>query len=326
MAGVSTCSPVGADVLGHDAQKAVRALVVRIARRVGFDGAREQALSHMEHLVEDFMETLLQSCARLSEVANRSHPTLYDMIHTFELLGLSIPELRAYSKETRDGALLRAQIPTTSVHSEQAPWEHPTDAFLPSDDEQDTDVSTWKTLMHDIVPDHLPPQPPRHCWMFTPVYATEVLSEMPALQLVNRKLENARLVESSLRQLIKNTDTAAPVKPWIPLEPAPPLADVVEDEGDMSVISVDAPPQGEPMTTDVPTGAPDASQSEAGASATLEELGRRRGVLPRAVNYKVSWYASHASTDNKLPTANLYTARLRGNMDETVRRAWRYIV
>ncbi|WFD19087.1 hypothetical protein MCAP1_001307 [Malassezia caprae] len=326
MAGVSTYSPVGTVVLRKDACQGMRALIVRIADQVGFDSARELALLRMEDLVEDFIATLLQSCGRFAEVSNRVHPTLYDMIHTFELLGLSLPELHAYANQVRGQASTRVQIPTARPPSGQRDWEHPTALFLQSDDEPDQ-LSTWKTLMHDIVPDHLPPEPPRHCWMFTPVYATEVLSDMPALQLVNRKLDNARLVESSLRKLIKNTDTAAPVKPWIPLEPAPPLLDLAEDEGDMSVLSVDALPPAEPMVTDVPsTEAPEAGSSAATPAATDDDAQRRRGVLPRAVNYKVSWYASHASTDNKLPTANLYTARLRGNMDESAWRARRYVV
>lgn len=327
MAGVSTYSPVGTDVLRQDARQALRVLVVRMAGQVGFGGAREQALTRMEALVEDFIATLLQSCGRFAEVANRVHPTLYDMIHTFELLGLSLPELHAYAKQTRDASSSRVQIPTSTSPSGQRRWEHPTANFLSSDDNADQ-VSTWKTLMHDIVPDHLPPEPPRHCWMFTPVYATEVLSDMPALQLVNRKLDNARLVESSLRKLIKNTDTAAPVKPWIPLEPASALPDLAEDEGDMSVVSIDGLPQAEPMATDMrPPEAPDAAPTEAPLPAAKDDdVHRRRGVLPRAVNYKLSWYSSHASTDNKLPTANLYTARLRGNMDESTRRARRYVV
>jgi len=326
MAGVSTYSPVGADVLHRDARQALRALIVRIAGQAGFSGAREQALIRIEDLVEDFVTTLLQSCGRFAEVSNRVTPTLYDMIHTFELLGLSLPELHAYAKHARDSASSRVQIPTTTSPNDQHSWEHPTALFLPSDDESEQ-ASTWKTLMHDIVPDHLPPEPPRHCWMFTPVYATEVLSEMPALQLVNRKLDNARLVESSLRKLIKNTDTAAPVKPWIPLEPAASLPDVAEDEGDMSVLSVDALPTTESMAIDTPPSEKPEDRSGTEQPATTnDDVPRRRGVLPRAVNYKVSWYASHASTDNKLPTANLYTARLRGNMDESARRARRYIV
>jgi len=326
MAGVSTYSPVGTDVLRKDARQALRALIVQVTGQVGFHSARELALVRMEDLVEDFIATLLQSCGRFAEVANRTQPTLYDMVHTFELLGLSLPELHAYAKQARNPASTRAQIPTARPPSGQRDWEHPTALFLPSYDEPEQ-VSTWKTLMHDIVPDHLPPEPPRHCWMFTPVYATEVLSDMPALQLVNRKLDNARLVESSLRKLIKNTDTAAPVKPWIPLEPAASLPDLAEDEGDMSILSVDALPPAEPMATDAPpTEAPEAGLSAAPPAATDDGVKRRRGVLPRAVNYKVSWYASHASTDNKLPTANLYTARLRGNMDESTRRARRYVV
>lgn len=157
--------------------------------------------------------------------------------------------------------------------------------------------------------------------MFTPVYATEMLSDMPALQLVNRKLDNARLVESSLRKLIKHTDAAAPPKLWTPPDPtrsddtiARPKVQPAQAVGDDSIMSVD-----EPDTTvhDMPL------------TTTLDNVGRSdpsRRVLPRAVNYKAAWYTATSSTDSKLPTANLYTARLRGNMDESARRTRRYIV
>ena len=81
MAGVSTYSPVGADVLHRDARQALRALIVRIAGQAGFSGAREQALIRIEDLVEDFVTTLLQSCGRFAEVSNRVTPTPVSYTH-----------------------------------------------------------------------------------------------------------------------------------------------------------------------------------------------------------------------------------------------------
>lgn len=296
--------------------------------------------------------TMLQSCVRFAELSNRHDPTLHDMCHTFQLLGLTTPDLSKFAKRATGAADKRVSIspvlPSQSVQS----WEAPTSSFLPSDDEdsaKEEPSSTWATLMHDIVPNHLPPPPPRHCWMSTPVYATEVLSDMPVLQLVNRKLDNARLVESSLRQLIRNTDKAAPPVMWVPAPPAvsgEPSADALEApvdaapegasapsdklvDADVSVMSVDEAADSGVETLSAPRTTDENAVAESAAldpAAVGPPTTVRRGVLPRAINYKASWYAAVASTDSKLPTANLYTARLRGTMDDTTRRPRRYVV
>ena len=260
------------------------------------------------------------------------------MIDTFDGLGLSLTELGAFSDTIRrqENGAKRYPIQVGRPKRGHENWENPSASFLPSDDQNETDntkesSSTWATLMHDIVPDHLPPEPPRHCWMFTPVYATEVLSDMPALQLVNRKLDNARLVESSLRKLIKHTDSAAPLKPWVSQQVPKLTEDVVlssqkacaTNDADQSSMSID-----EPVT--VPE--PESSSREPPTTESVPLWGNKerhdsvRHALPRAVNYKPAWYSSITSTDSKLPTSNLYTARLRGNMDESTRRPRRYVV
>lgn len=282
--------------------------------------------------------TLLHSCTQYSSLSNRNQPTVHDMIDTFEGLGLSLTELGAFSETVRrheEGAK-RYHIQVGRPKRGHENWENPSASFLPSDDQNETDnnnasSSTWATLMHDIVPDHLPPEPPRHCWMFTPVYATEVLSDMPALQLVNRKLDNARLVESSLRKLIKHTDSATPLKPWVSQQ-APKLTEdgvlssqkaCAMNDADQSSMSVD-----EPMTVSEL----ESSSREPLTTESMRHWGNKerhdsaRHALPRAVNYKAAWYASFTSTDSKLPTSNLYTARLRGNMDESSRRPRRFVV
>ncbi|PWZ00358.1 hypothetical protein BCV70DRAFT_199646 [Testicularia cyperi] len=80
--------------------------------------------------------------------------------------------------------------------------------------------AAWHRMADHIVPRHLPGMPPRHTWIHTPAYPTNAYSADPSctdgktakshpLVLVNRKLANARLVESSLRRLIQSTDSAA---------------------------------------------------------------------------------------------------------------------
>ncbi|KAL4402686.1 transcription factor TFIID complex protein [Malassezia pachydermatis] len=313
MAGVSSYAPpagVISDLAQTDARDVMGRMIAYRTQKAGFAGARRQAMERMEELVDTFMETLLQSCAQFSELANRHDPTLHDVLHTFELLGVNLAELAEFSQQTQKEET-RAEIAVATPREGTEAWEDPSRHFLPCrEKEEQEEASTWSTLMHDIVPNHLPAEPPRHCWMSTPVYATEVLSEMPVLQLVNRKLENARLVETSLRQLIKNTDAAAPAKVWIPSEPGTTSKDAIL-------------PTSEAMDEDE-TRASAPAQPFDGWNAPSTEPGvaheNKRGVLPRAVNYKASWYASLSSNDSKLPMANLYTARLRGNVDDPPRR------
>lgn len=76
----------------------------------------------------------------------------------------------------------------------------------------------WHRAADHVVPRHLPGMPPRHTWVHTAAYPTNAysasdtgagLAKNHPLVLVNRKLANARLVESSLRRLIQSTDSAA---------------------------------------------------------------------------------------------------------------------
>ncbi|PWN47007.1 hypothetical protein IE53DRAFT_390867 [Violaceomyces palustris] len=82
------------------------------------------------------------------------------------------------------------------------------------------DDAVWRRVAEGIIPSHLPGKPPRHTWLQTPSFPTNAYavddaalrgksSTTAPIALVNRKLANARLVESSLRKLIQATDGAA---------------------------------------------------------------------------------------------------------------------
>jgi len=264
--------------------------------------------------------TLLQSCGQFSELSNRHAPTIHDALHTFELLGMPLGEFVGYTQQIQASGARRRVINVPKKQMNHSTWENPMRGFLTLSDydgeENGEKLSTWSTLMHDIVPNHLPSYPPRHTWMFTPVYATEVLSDLPMLQLVNRKLDNARLVETSLRKLIKQTDKAVPMELWNPTE----LTSTVNElaSGDRPDVSMDAP-----ETRNEEAEPPEVKPVE--NRPTQKSMPKT--PLPRAVNYKTAWYTTLGSADSKLPTSNLYTARLRG-MDDTVmsKRQRRYVV
>lgn len=244
---------------------------------------------------------------------------MHDLLHTFEYLGMPLASLGTYARDVRahPGQRMRIRAPSTRHGMES--WVSPTAEFLPSDDEDEAGpakkTAVWRELMTDIVPDHLPPQPPRHCWMFTPVYATQVLSELPMLQLVNRKLENARLVETSLRRLIRETDKAALSE----LNAKQPVA-----ANTAETVVAPSTVQAEPEAHDSPK---DAAIELLPAQDTAPAIQEAKPRL-HTVNYKSSWYATLASTDSRLPTANLYTARLRGTVEDggIAKRPRRYVI
>lgn len=297
------------------------------------------------------------------------------MLNTYDYLGMDTSSLVTHARDATQHRANRRRIERPKPRHGSEPWANPMVDFLPSDDEEghtNEEPSIWKTLMNDIVPEHLPQQPPRHCWMFTPVYATQMLSELPMLQLVNRKLDNARLVETSLRRLIRETDKAAlpelepkvreeivemavdtpDIHPEVPrqsesVQPHTPIQaencsfpahDAAASEPS-SYEPVSGETESETAVPMQPTHATDPSSEAAPeasrtathtseATANPAKLLDTKKPLLRAVNYKSSWYAALASNDSRLPSANLYTARLRGTADDggMAKRPRRFLV
>ncbi|WFD43202.1 hypothetical protein MPSI1_001857 [Malassezia psittaci] len=362
MVGVATYQPAvdaPAEMEMCDAEYAIHELIARISRSHGFKGARTGAVRRLTELVDDS-----RSAMQLAMQSNRQSPTVHDMITTLEYLDIEPESLRVYAQNSRELQSVRKPIRLPKARKSTASWADPTGSFLPSDDElQDrsnkAEKPIWNLLMDEVVPNHLPSQPPRHCWMATPVYATQTLSEMPMVQLVNRKLDNARLVETSLRRLIRETDKAA--LPSLNQEKAM----VVEHEESGASQSSNAVPRevqeiksgsetnipadqpSEHPSVDQPTLVSDQSEGLANAKDDIHdplkqlESNTSRKLIEdpalllisqkpslRTVDYKLSWYSSLASNDSRLPSANLYTARLRGAADDgqLPKRPRRYIV
>lgn len=360
VAGHSTYLPEGEHSISHlEVEHALRNMIAVRAHAAGFNGAQGCAVKRVVSFVHELLATLTMSSTLFAESANRQLPTVHDVIGSLAYVGMSMHELSEFSAQRR-ASDSRAAVTVVRPPKQTPEWADPTASFLPSDSDSDLErpprrrrrgkaAADWNALMQDIVPDHLPPQPPRHCWKFTPVYATQMLSELPALQLVNRKLDNARLVESSLRKLIRNTDNAA-------LQPEDKEAralehGMIEEVGlDGSTTRVSMPmhpaadesapaqdakpgdaPSAPPENTDAPaaSGAAPAGESAQPANAGADDaqsdqsdvqedaprpvrMGERH-VLPRIVNYKMSWYASTTTQNSGLPNTNLYTAKLRGS-------------
>ncbi|WFC99111.1 hypothetical protein MYAM1_001849 [Malassezia yamatoensis] len=363
MKGVATYQPAAdapAEMEMRDAEFAIHELIAQISRSQGFKGARTGAVRRFTELIDDS-----RSAMQLAMQSNRQSPTVHDMLTTLEYLDLEPESLRIYAQNSRELQSVRKPIRLPKACKATAPWADPTGSFLPSDDEQQdksdkAEKPVWDLLMNEVVPNHLPSQPPRHCWMATPVYTTQTLSEMPMVQLVNRKLDNARLVESSLRRLIRETDKAA--LPSLNQEEAMVLeheelgasesnnaaSEEVQETKSASDTNIPADQPSKDPSVDQPTPVPDQSEGLADARdpptyelpKQLESNTSRKLIDDPAlllisqkpslhtVDYKLSWYSSLASNDSRLPSANLYTARLRGAADDgqLPKRPRRYIV
>ena len=256
--------------------------------------------------------TMMLSCEQFAAQANRQQANAMDLLETLAYQGVPLHELAQYSASRRaaDAQDIQA-LRLRSDRPVRRTWAHQAADLLPSDDESDTKETgapaklkslraprshaAWDALMGDIIPNHLPQQPPKHCWMFTPVFTNQMLAELPATQLVNRKLDNTRLVESALRKLIRDTDTAA----------------LPESERNAARTETPAPA--------------DASAMDVVKADEDTEAPNEQALRPRPVNYKASWYAASTSRTSGLPSTNLYAAKLRGDAMRA-KRPRRYIV
>ena len=113
--------------------------------------------------------TLTRSASQLAAQSNRQSPTVHDVLYTYEYLGIDGPSLMSYAREAGEHSAERTRLRLPQARRETEDWADPMADFLPSDDEDEDEEmdekSVWKKLMNDVVPDHLPPQPPRHCWI-----------------------------------------------------------------------------------------------------------------------------------------------------------------
>ncbi|KAH8113400.1 hypothetical protein DFH11DRAFT_1727875 [Phellopilus nigrolimitatus] len=188
-----------------------RFLAARVAEE-GFERAEGAALARLELEAVAFIEQLFARAKAYADVASRACPSPADVLAAAEEHDIDVAGL---VKERREGA--RRARKRQKVSSEQNPGSDtgrglgsrlelvaPTRRsaspdLLPSDDENTAPVvpQTLRSL-----PAHLPPLPPKHTYLRTPVPPPK----KQALPSLEKKLENAALVQESLRSLLLATE------------------------------------------------------------------------------------------------------------------------
>ncbi|KAI5117498.1 hypothetical protein M0805_009667 [Coniferiporia weirii] len=180
-----------------------------LARRVaeeGFEHAEGPALQRLELDVVAFIEQIFLRAKAYADIASRAGPCAADVLAAAEEYDLSAAELGKECKESARRARKRKRSgePELSLGQELVPptRRSASPELLPSDDEGTPPVipQTLRSL-----PPHLPPLPPKHTYLRTPVPPPK----KQALPSLEKKLENASLVQESLRSLLLATEIEA---------------------------------------------------------------------------------------------------------------------
>lgn len=170
----------------------------------------------------------------LAGMANRRTPSTRDFYTAMQQCGprLMPNELEQYVRDVDlEDVDWRKDI---RAEERQPSWCDPYEGCLPSESEDDSAVEEEKKETGVVgtrsrasrtttarkrrrkkfkvemaeVPDHFPPLPPKHTWLSTPSYPAHSINLQPPLAFLDRKVSSNRLMEASLRGLIRATDAA----------------------------------------------------------------------------------------------------------------------
>lgn len=171
----------------------------------------------------------------LAAMANRRVPSIRDF---YTAIQFSAPRLRPNELEQylRDVDLDSLEWQNNSRGIEARPaWCDPFEGHLPSESEDDSAPETEEAKEAGIVatrskvakntparkrrrkkfkvemaevPSHLPSLPPKHTWLSSPSYPAHSINLQPPLAFLDVKVSSNRLMEASLRGLIRATDAA----------------------------------------------------------------------------------------------------------------------
>ncbi|TKY86864.1 hypothetical protein EX895_004152 [Sporisorium graminicola] len=150
---------------GSSANGALFQLIAVQAKRAGFDATTASALHEVSQLTKKFLTSVFSAATHAAELSCRDQPSARDLIYALETHGQSIRELRDFSRqqsssgaeqEARAKVKERATAPTTytvtrnrtrtdaaSEKDEQDDWKQGSDAFLPSDSDDGSELDTW---------------------------------------------------------------------------------------------------------------------------------------------------------------------------------------
>ncbi|KAG8904068.1 hypothetical protein FRB99_002339 [Tulasnella sp. 403] len=233
----------------HAASRAVQHLIASRFQLAGFDGSERDAMDLMERLVVHLLADLAGLACGYAGLSNRTVPHARDFLVACEERGMSVRELKAEvkaHKRKRKSLSLGSRPP--SIVTSAAPPKPP--ELLPSDSEDEAkdpavekngsgsgaapgegkpsaskSVSSHHPKSLLSLPAHFPRLPPKHTYLRTdpPAPATTSLSSL------QQKINNAAIIQDSLRNLIQATE-------------APPAPKHQETDDDVMQADLPLPP------------------------------------------------------------------------------------
>ncbi|CBQ71563.1 conserved hypothetical protein [Sporisorium reilianum SRZ2] len=147
------------------ANEALFKLIAVQAKRAGFDATTASALHEVSQLTKKFLASVFSAATHAAELSSRDRPSARDLIYALETHGQPIRELRDFHRQQSDGggaqearamAKQHASAPKTytarrsglrtdtgSEQDEQDDWKQGSDAFLPSDSDDGSELDAW---------------------------------------------------------------------------------------------------------------------------------------------------------------------------------------
>ncbi|KAK7061520.1 hypothetical protein R3P38DRAFT_2829951 [Favolaschia claudopus] len=180
------------------ASEAIERLMLSELRDAGFSAAEPQALGRLERDVVAFIERLYERAHQYANLSNRSAAIVTDLVlacQEFNIAPESLRPTRAkISRKKKKKKLIEAPtlVPPRS--------RSPSPERLPSDDEATPSIPV--TLRG--LPSQFPKIPPKHTYLRTPASPPK----RAAVPTLEKKLETAGLVQSSLKNLMVATEDA----------------------------------------------------------------------------------------------------------------------
>ncbi|KAH9943121.1 uncharacterized protein BXZ73DRAFT_97176 [Epithele typhae] len=197
--GAHTQPPTAPEIPGVTAQLASHALGRLIStemRDAGFESAELRAVRRLELEVAALVQQLYERAHEYANLANRAKPVVTDVLcasDDFNLEAVEIYRLSKKSRKRKRNGSMRLLPPAK---------RSPSPELLSSDDEgtPSTGPMTLRPLPH-----YVPPLPPKHTYLRTPISPPKKAA-IPSLE---KKLQNASLVQDSLKNLLLATEDSA---------------------------------------------------------------------------------------------------------------------
>ncbi|KAF7355108.1 hypothetical protein MSAN_01426400 [Mycena sanguinolenta] len=179
------------------ASKAIQRLIVSELRDSGFASAQPLAVECLERDVVAFIERLYERAHQYANLSNRSAAIATDLVLACEEFKIAPESLRpTRAKITRKKKKKAVPAAPTLIPARS---RSPSPDRLPSDDESAPGPLTLRGL-----PTMFPKIPPKHTYLRTPASPPK----KAAIPTLEKKLETAGLVQSSLKSLMVATEDA----------------------------------------------------------------------------------------------------------------------